>query len=765
MKPLSLSKLGLALALALGSAGLQPVHGWTPLAVKQDQLVFMPGSQPGSVSLESANRCDNCHGGYNKAVEPAYNWRGGMMAHAARDPLWAACLTVALQDSIWALGNANAGDLCIRCHSPSGWLGGRSDPPNLTKLTGSDFEGVSCDVCHKLTDPFRGLRQTDDLPAETVGTAITEANKTYLQDLNVLSPLTLFDGTLFFNRGTDYPTHFGDGGLPHYIESTSGQYFMDGTTPKRAPRWDADPKHQWYYSRYHQTKYLCATCHDVSNPVLGRLLSGDLALPEKQAAASYTHVERTFSEFMLSAYAAAGGAATEGKVAASGVTWAAKCQDCHMRDVTGTAANKAGIQTRTDLALHDQTGGNTWISGILASADLNNASLYDPYNYAILSGAKYPAAKVDVAGVQGFGAALKDGQTRALQQLQMAATIVPVTDTTSDLTLRVVNHTGHKLISGFPEGRRMWLNVAFYDASGARLGEVNPYAPLVVATDANGNRQYVSGGVLTADRPDLVYEAAMSSALTGEAKTFHFVLGTDRYKDNRIPPKGFDIANAFARNAQPRWHEEDALDYFNAAEYAGGYDEVTVAKPTGTGRWEAALYYQTTSKEYVEFLRDQINGTASTLSSPTPSGEAQAYIVQTDPYFSTLKDWGRALYDLWLNNGGSAPVLLDSVTGGATPPPPPCNAPATPTGLTATGAKKSVKLAWNGVTGAGGYRVYYAQGGKYTLRATVTTPSYTDSGLLAGQTYTYAVTAYVGCTDGTIAESGFSATASAVATR
>jgi hypothetical protein len=56
------------------------VHAWTELPVHEDKLVFMPGSQQGTVSLESATRCDNCHGGYNKAVEPAHNWRGSMMA-------------------------------------------------------------------------------------------------------------------------------------------------------------------------------------------------------------------------------------------------------------------------------------------------------------------------------------------------------------------------------------------------------------------------------------------------------------------------------------------------------------------------------------------------------------------------------------------------------------------------------------------------------------------------------------------------------------
>src|SRR3990172_2779644 len=162
-------------------------YSWTPMPVNQDQRIFMPGSQPGSANLESATRCDNCHGGYNLAVEPAHNWRGSMMANAARDPLWMACLTVANQDSIWALGNANAGDLCIRCHTPGGWLAGHSDPTNTTALTGSDFEGVHCDSCHRMVDAFNALKQTPELAAETNATAIAEANKTYQRDYDVLA--------------------------------------------------------------------------------------------------------------------------------------------------------------------------------------------------------------------------------------------------------------------------------------------------------------------------------------------------------------------------------------------------------------------------------------------------------------------------------------------------------------------------------------------------------------------------------------------------
>ena len=49
--------------------------------------VQMPGTQPEDNigSLQTANRCDNCHGGYDPANEPAHNWNGSGMAHVRGD--------------------------------------------------------------------------------------------------------------------------------------------------------------------------------------------------------------------------------------------------------------------------------------------------------------------------------------------------------------------------------------------------------------------------------------------------------------------------------------------------------------------------------------------------------------------------------------------------------------------------------------------------------------------------------------------------------
>jgi len=149
--------------------------------------------------------------------------------------------------------------------------------------------------------------------------------------------------------------------------------------------------------------------------------------------------------------------------------------------------------------------------------------------------------------------------------------------------------------------------------------------------------------------------------LTGEDHTFHFLLADGRVKDNRIPPRGFRVGEAAGRLALPVTAGADDPGRFTAEEYAGGYDEVELALPAGADRVEARLYYQTTSREYVEFLRDEINGVASTLTHPTPSGEPEAYIAQIDPFFARLAAWGDTVWQLWLHNKdlpGAAPILM-----------------------------------------------------------------------------------------------------------
>ena len=127
--------------------------------------------------------------------------------------------------------------------------------------------------------------------------------------LAAMGAIKLFSGQNFFVGGwPKYNT---------YTEATSGQFYLDGGNAKRASFADAGAKHQMLYSRFHKSRYFCATCHDVSNPALANLTKplpdqsgGADLISEQYAAGRYFHVERTWSEFTLSDFGRQGGAPT-----------------------------------------------------------------------------------------------------------------------------------------------------------------------------------------------------------------------------------------------------------------------------------------------------------------------------------------------------------------------------------------------------------------------------------------------------------------------
>jgi len=261
---------------------------------------------------------------------------------------------------------------------------------------------------------------------------------------------------------------------------------------------------------------------------------------------------------------------------------------------------------------------------------------------------------------------------------------------------------------------------------------------------------------------DLVYEMHPSSdEFTGEDHTFHFALVTSRHKDNRIPPKGFDIANAAARLSVPVYYRNDVDEgegYFTDAEYSGGYDAVSLTIP-GADYVEVNLYYQTTSREYIEFLRDELNGPLDdpdrtsnlTLSGTGPLGAGDPngpYLAQTDTsgFFDGLKAWGNTIWDLWTHNmnvPGAAPILMAQATWGASPSCVPLDSPVLDP---ASPASNQVALTWSAVTGAEGYKVYYDQAGKAQLVADAgNTTTYIDTNLTNGNEYCYKVTDYYDC--------------------
>lgn len=713
-----------------------------PAGAQENPLLRMPGTQPGQVTLTGSKACHKCHGGGDRPfVKDApdgrgrtdyeeYNlfkaWQGSMMGNSARDPLMFATFAVAAQDSKHVLGSYDAVDLCLRCHFPKGWLEGRSAALDASAMTGEDFDGIQCSFCHRLQDPMANgvfdeareggslLVHFDERNSPEVAPAhrsAARADETWGVDRATQAMLRRFSGAGFYENLAPFS--------PAWDEAGGGQYFVSPDPRVRGPFADVDEfqdgaasAHGTLYSRFHKGKFICGTCHDVSNPIMANLgragaRPGDPgALPsEALPAYAWSHVERTFSEYRLSAYDAPGGAPGKGNFRPNTPpgtfpvngwetdqpdNWISKCQDCHMCSRYTPGANDPNAPVRPEdskehpgtwTPCHAMTGGNVWVSDILASIAPGSAAP-DAVNTALLVGR---ASELTLDPMQGTWTSLSPqhvdpGQhpPNVADALLLAASrnrgvlgnAASLTDlgydaATGDLTFRLQNNTGHKLISGFPEGRRMFVNVVVRQG-GAVLREVNPYdAAVGTLKGLPGSASSPALGAAERYVDELVYEAHMRSDVTGEERSFHFALATGRSKDNRIPPKGFRIAQAGERLVEPVWQGRSAPEYFTAAEYAGGYDEVHLAVPAGADAVEVKVYYQTTSREYVEFLRDEINGTG-TLSLPP-----QAYVAQTDPFFASLRRWGDTIFALWEHNkdkDGGRPFLMTQAAWRAPPP-------------------------------------------------------------------------------------------------
>ena len=137
----------------------------------------------------------------------------------------------------------------------------------------------------------------------------------------------------------------------------------------------------------------------------------------------------------------------------------------------------------------------------------------------------------------------------------------------------------------------------------------------MIAYDGASQKVYESGaydastGVLTEDADVKIYEThpglspGLASALGLTAgKSFHFVLNDTIYSDNRIPPRGFTNANFETIQSPPVAYSYADSQYWDTTLYE---------LPSTSEMVEVFVYYQSTSKEFIEFLRDE--NTTNTL--------------------------------------------------------------------------------------------------------------------------------------------------------
>lgn len=588
-------KLLLALFVTgLGGASAALHFAGLPIGATLNDF-FQPGSQPQSLNqpLVRAQNCASCHGFYDPSVEPYQRWLGTMMAQATRDPVFHACLAIANQDLSFA------GDLCLRCHTPGGWMEGNSTPTDGSALdpTAVDYDGVTCHVCHRLVD------------------VVYDPGASPPEDLPILQGLEL-------NGELPPPS-------PH-----AGQYVLDPDDRRRGP-FDLGAGffwHEWLESPFHRKAALCGTCHDVSNPALSRQPDGSYALNAYDAPHP-THkkrdefpVERTFSEWAQSDFSRAeiemGGRFGGNKTAV------ATCQDCHMPDASGTAcAPGFGGEFRNDLPLHDFAGSNSWVLRAVRSL--------------------YPDSQT------GLDAQIVNQSVQRNAEMVQAAADLHAWVENGALIVRPVNQSGHKLPTGYAEGRRMWINVKFYNFANVLIDERGTYDPGTAVLETGDTRVYEQKFGL---------DATMAQAAgLPPGESFHFVLNNEVLKDNRIPPRGFSNRGFEAAQAAPVNATYPEQHY---------WDDVTYSIPANGRRAVVTLFLQTTSREYIEFLRDE----------------------------NVTNTKGQIAYDQWVAHGKSAPVAMTSVDIQLAFPPCP---PPIPYGLpTETSLATLPELVWQGTPSA-----------------------------------------------------------------
>jgi hypothetical protein len=505
---------------------------------------YQPGTQPnegGLAPIVTSGSCTFCHATYldppEQYHEPWDGWTNSAMAQSARDPIWRAALAIANQDA------ANSGEYCIRCHAPRAWLSGRSMPSDGSALEFDDLDGINCQFCHRLVNPVI----EPDSPA---------------QDEVVLGLLGDGPGA---GRG-------------------NARYVVDFADVRRGP-FDDVPQNVHgvpiIYSPFHRRSELCGTCHDVGNPAYMRQSDGSYALVD---AASGHDIgvphgtqdpydmfpeQRTYSEWASSAFSAGGVLFEDGRFGGNHPTGVMEeCQDCHMPDrMTGGCAfwEFPPFFARPDVPEHTFAGANTWVLKAVRA-------LYDD-------------------GDTGLSPESVDDAVARNSNMLRAASDVQVARAGSTIEVRVINWSGHKLPTGYPEGRRMWINVKFLDEQDEIIAERGHYDFATATLDEAETKVYQ---MLVGISPDV---ATMVNLPAGQSN--RLVLVNEILSDNRIPPVGFTNAAYAAFDGDPV-----------GAAYADGqhWDDTAFGIPAGAVKAVVTLYYQVMTREYAEFLRDANKG-------------------------------------------------------------------------------------------------------------------------------------------------------------
>lgn len=336
----------------------------------------------------------------------------------------------------------------------------------------------------------------------------------------------------------------------------NGQYTISPRTAKRSRRGvETGGGHMVIQTPYVASADSCAICHSLFNP---QEIGHDADANEFPAA---YYEQRTYEEWLDSDFSKAGGQT---------------CIDCHMATVRGDAVE--GGDVYDDLKVHGFVGGNRFAIDAVSILD---RGVFSP------SGNELRAIR------QWVDDSLRSAASLEITAPQDPSIVLGVGESTI-IGVKLTNLTGHKLPSGYPEGRRVYLEVA-------------------LAMDG-AEKTFVSGrwdqstGDLVADPQLRAYDTAHGRVVNGVGRREHsLILMNQIIWDTRLPPRGFmphpsrvDMAPAGRDYGEGPYRHWDETTYEIVA------PEVTTVT---TGTVTVRAMYQATDGETVRYLLMRARGT------------------------------------------------------------------------------------------------------------------------------------------------------------
>jgi len=775
-----------------GPGGTVPNPG-----TQQQELANITAPAPYN-TFEFVGTCAACHGGdIDQMAGHFSNWAGSSMASAARDPIFRANqIGVEI-----ASGEVGAGNMCFRCHSPNGWTSGRFDPQLAggdpkgstmihSILLSTDDEGILCEACHRTignvefksreldpNDPaWNMLASVDDWPHAGV------PFRDQAGDPTIAEGEPYGDTSLQFNDGMTYigkysgsvDIYFSDSPLPGtpYTGQTYGVdpdgsifYAADGSVPLHyelpigpplqgqreiydaqaislehptaGDRGKLKPQPVPPGNTFVKSPEFCGSCHELVIPILNH------GMPE----------QRTYSEWRFSDF---------GEAYANDPESGTRCQDCHMPTMMHEFADDARVSLNPDGPLvgwypyakdRNPNGGTAFHKFAGANRDL-------PMMMKFL----YPEPDLELIGARTgtdprifpgmlstrdpmYDRAQRNTEISLSNAVDVAISQAPTWNEAGgywEVKVKVTNTSGHRIPSGYPDGRRFWIELAVSDAAGGTVYQSGHYdelnaelhtdpvtlglnralEPLIdAASGTNAVMVYERVTGLCSDAtgpifPDPDPENRTPTSCTPSTSLLNnFILF-----DNRILPQGFDYARLRQAGVKLWNHDVNMVPYEDDDRYPAGqnWDEVTyrfsgTADQVLTAR--AEVYWQTHTREFMEHLREQDTSTVR------PEGPINAFMPgypDTANYLSEeielskytaldgtpLQDnWGGIAYAAWLETGKGAPYLAAVADTAVTA------APGDPVVTVFQGGNPyDATVSWDSVAGADGYLVFIRYG-------------------------------------------------------